>query len=234
VHDLSEAWLRHRRAGEHLADLEGLIDALSEQGDVVVPYLDPNARKDLVQLPPSSVPGKTPSVRVGEVVYNLRAALDYAVHLLSGRKRDSQFPVENDKNWFHARKTGRLPNGKRIKAFLKGVPPGCCDLIEAVQPCKGVRWTKRLATLSNEDKHRELTVLNAVSRKPFTRADFPALYPSPNLYPGPNVFPSAGYVKMHVDEPFEVALPDGTPVAEALQELKTQVGDLLKRLESCK
>src|SRR5215217_4622316 len=60
--------------------------------------------------PPESVEipagiGDRLSVRIGEHIYNLRAALDYLIYELSGHKRQTQFPVEKDRNSFNSRKT---------------------------------------------------------------------------------------------------------------------------------
>ena len=233
MHDLSEAWLRHSRADEHFTHLKCIVDRLCAQQKLFFRQTYSQSGDYNVQLPKTELPSDDPSIRTGEVIYNLRASLDYAVFVLSGRKDKTQFPIETCKEGFDARKTGRSSKGKPVTHFLNGVSGPCCDLIEAVQPYKGVHWTRILASLSNNDKHRELTALKAVSRQPFTRADIQALFPSNDLYPGTDVFPSSGYVEMNVEQPFDIALPQGTPIRETLQELKSEVADLLTRLQSC-
>lgn len=233
MHDLSGPWLRHRRAQEHVAHVQGLIAALREKGKVVLPSdSDVEGGDCVVKLAAAEEAGDDLGIRVGEAAYNFRAALDYAVHVMSGRERQSQFPIECKGERFDARKTGRLPDGKTIPAYLKGVGSGECDLIQAVQPYEGVDWTKRLGTLSNRDKHRELVVVNATSSKPFTREEIGGLYPSEDLYPSDNLYPSDGHVEMHVETPIDVALSDGVLVTEALQEIEVEVGALLTTLES--
>jgi hypothetical protein len=232
MHDLSGSWRRHQRAKEHVADIERLVSEFRNQGKVVLPPKSQlQAGQDAIKLPPADTPADDLAIRVGEATYNLRAALDYAVHTISGEQK-SQFPLDDRVDHFNARKTGRLPNGKRFPAYLKGVPKRECNLIEAVQPCKGVDWSRRLRELTNRDKHRDLVLINATSGEPFTREEIGALYPSPNLYPSASLFPSAGHVEMYGDATFDIALDDGAQVAEALQELEAEVGALLTRLES--
>lgn len=232
MHALSGSWLRHNRAQEHVADAERLVDALRDEKRVVLPAKSQlDAGQDILKLPPAETPADDLSIRVGEVVYNLRAALDYAVHAISGRERQSQFPLEDDENRFEARKTGRLPDGKDIAPFLKGVPNRECKLIKAIQPCNGIDWSRRLRELTNRDKHRDFVVVNATSGEPFTTTEIGALYPSPNLYPGANTFPSADHVEVRSNLPLDIALGDGAKVSFALRELEAEVGALLTRLE---
>src|SRR3954447_5367217 len=182
MHDLSGAHWRHRRAKEHVAHVKRLAESLRSEGKVVLP---PDAEAEsgdgLVELPAAENPGDDLRIRVGEAVYNFRAALDYSVHVASGGEGQSQFPIESKRERFEARKTGCLSDGKYLTPYLKGVGTREGELTKAVQPCEGVDWTRRLATLSNKDKHRELVVVNAISGQPFRRSDFPALYPSEDL-----------------------------------------------------
>jgi hypothetical protein len=208
-----------------------LIAEIRAEGKIVLPS-DSQLKggEETLNIPPGDTPESDLGIRIGETVYNLRTALDYAVHIISG-ERKSQFPLDDDCKNFEARKTGRLPNGKGFPAYLRGVPKREFDLIEAVQPCKGIDWSRRLRELSNRDKHRDFVVINATSGQPFTRKEIAALYPSPDLYPGDNVFPSAGQVEMHVEAPIDIAFADGIAVTKALDELKTKVGKLLLCLE---
>jgi hypothetical protein len=232
MHDLSDSWRRHARAKEHVAHVERLAETIRSEGKVVLPAdSDAESGKSLVQLPAGESAGDDFAVRVGEAIYNFRAALDYAVFAIARGKGYTQFPIENSKEGFEARKTGCLPNGDKVAPYLKPVPDRERDLIEAVQPYKGVDWTERLRAISNRDKHRELAVVNAISGQPFRRSDFPALYPSANLYPGANLFPSDGRVEMDVDAPIDIAFSDGVLVAEALKKIESEVGALLTALE---
>lgn len=233
MYDLGDCWRRHTRAKEHVADVERLAESIRDKGKIVLPSNDDAESGDrLVQLPASQSAVDDLSVRVGEAIYNFRAALDYAIYAIAGGKGKTQFPIEDLKENFQARETGRLPDGRERPAFLKHVPSRERDLIQAVQPYEGIDWTKLLRDISNRDKHRELTVVHAISHQPFKRSEVGALYPSPNLYPSSNLFPSSGHVEMHVDAPIDIAFADGILVTEALQEIESEVGALLTALES--
>jgi hypothetical protein len=185
----------------------------------------------VVQLPQAEAPRDDLAVRVGEAIHNFRASLDSAIYALSGGKGRTQFPIEDREENFEARKTGCLPNGEALAPFLKGVPDRERDLIQAVQPYEGVDWSRRVRTLSNRDKHRELIVVNAVSGEPFTRDEIDALYPSDDLYPGEDLYPSSGHVEMHAQAPIDIALSDGVLVSVALHEIEVEIGALLGALE---
>jgi hypothetical protein len=51
-------------------------------------------------------------------------------------KRESQFPIEDDRDNFNARKTGKHPSGHKVQAYLRGVSALQCQLTGAVQPYK--------------------------------------------------------------------------------------------------
>jgi hypothetical protein len=98
------------------------------------------------------------SILVGEVVYNLRAGLDYAIGQISllqtpdwqsSKPRRNQFPIESTAEGFRARRN----------TFLAGVSDGVANYIEGKQPYMNCDWTRRLAELSNLDKHNELVVV---------------------------------------------------------------------------
>jgi hypothetical protein len=97
----------------------------------------------------------TVAVILGEALYNFRAALDYAVGQASlkqtpvwpnKRSRRNQFPIESTPEGFRARR----------QSFLAGVGHGIASYIEGLQPYSKCEWTRRLADLSNLDKHNQL------------------------------------------------------------------------------
>jgi hypothetical protein len=231
MHDLGDSWRRHARAKEHVAHVERLAETIRSEGKIVLPAdSEAESGKSFVQLPAGESAGDDFAVRVGEAIYNFRAALDYAVFAIARGNGYTQFPIEDCEERFEARKTGCL-QGEEFAPYLKRIPDRERDLIEAVQPYKGVDWTKRLRAISNRDKHRELAIVNAISGQPFRRSDFSALYPSANLYPSENLFPSDGRVEMHVDAPIDIAFRDGVLVSEALKKIESEVGALLTALE---
>ena len=89
----------------------------------------------------------------GEALYHLRTSLEYlAYHLVWLDKgephRQSQFPiVSKAADW--------RPAARRIP----GLTGEHLDAIRNLQPFMGTTWTKDLAELSNEDKHRSALVL---------------------------------------------------------------------------
>jgi hypothetical protein len=87
----------------------------------------------------------------GQIVNGLRSALDYLIAALAeldhGRaKRKTQFPIESSAQGFLSRKP----------TYLQGLNPAHVACIEKLQPYNGCRWTKRMADLSNLDKHNAL------------------------------------------------------------------------------
>jgi hypothetical protein len=72
----------------------------------------------------------------------------------NGRPRRNQFPIEGTPTGFRARR----------QTFLAGVDDGIATYIEGLQPYSNCEWTRRLADLSNLDKHNRLVdVLQAVA-----------------------------------------------------------------------
>lgn len=139
MYDLGDSWRRHRRAQEHVADIEELVNSVRCQRKLVLASdTEVESGEKVLKLPPAESPSDDLGLRIGEAAYNFRAGLDYAVHIMSGRERKSQFPIEDNRERFESRKTGRLPNGKDIAPYLKGVGARECDLIKAVQPCEGI------------------------------------------------------------------------------------------------
>jgi hypothetical protein len=118
----------------------------------------------LVGWPDQPPPGI--GIATGEVLYNLRAALDYLVHqlviLATGEiNMRTQFPIEDTPDGFRSR---RHPNKQGRPNWLTGVDCAHCAAIEALQPYNGVDWTAFLRDISNEDKHRTIPVLGYVGQ----------------------------------------------------------------------
>jgi len=241
---LKQPKLRHDRAGEHLADIETMVKTVRSEHKIAIRQGDPDPPES-VEIPAGI--GDRLSVRIGEHIYNLRAALDYLIYELSGHKRQTQFPVEKDRNSFNSRKTGHNAAGKDVARYLHGVSTDHCRLIESVQPYvlapgdpdPRSSWTGLLQCLSNEDKHRQVVPLNGRTGQPITRQQvrqYPVVTVHPHYGGGGRVFlriitPPRTYVEIQVDFPVEVALPQGLPAYQALQELQTEVGALLALVE---
>jgi hypothetical protein len=154
--------LRIDRAEKRLGELKGELAAYKEANESCEIKVDGHAAS-MTGWPPQPPPEI--GITAGEVVYNLRAALDYLVFELAfrdsfGISQDeinmrTQFPIEDKPEGFKGRIDpikrrggGTLPN------WLTGVSPDHIAAIEELQPYRGVNWTKLLRDLSNEDKHR--------------------------------------------------------------------------------
>lgn len=119
--------------------------------------------------------GKFPcnwAVIIGEILHNLRSALDNAVHELSVREtgsevKGSEFPIFENKGLFSERKNNGDPKPGSGLYKIRGLNQKTIDCIKAVQPYNirkpsGNPHTKEIPILSllHEmniiDKHREL------------------------------------------------------------------------------
>jgi hypothetical protein len=168
------AELRVRRAGLHI---EGLYGQLQEWADAHVEVFQlqptPAGFKPVQAEPlPVEVLGEA-SVFIGDVLSNLRAALDYFVYVFAwvGNDfvpvRDTQFPIETSMDNFTGRITGKHPKTEKpMRQFLRCVPAQVVQRIRELQPCwdPPCEWTGYLRALSNPDKHQHLSTLSGSSR----------------------------------------------------------------------
>lgn len=151
--------VRLERAREHLTDfkerLESFwhndIDRVIDDGDSEIVYMLK------VELPTADCgwpvfPGvMVISVLIGEIINHLRSCLDYLVYGLvwldSKRfRKNSQFPIY--KSPYDFERYG-LPK-------IKGLSIEHVARIKELQPYNGCQWTRTVARLSNQDKHRQL------------------------------------------------------------------------------
>lgn len=218
-HFLDGAFERVKRTEKHLVDLNVEIRAFEEaQGEFRADKLNEeqieveHAKRGEVPLP---MPGQV-SILIGEIAYNLRAALDYLVYALavldSGVEQSgTQFPIEDTPDGFEARKK---------VGFLRGLNAAHIAGIERLQPYKGCDWTRLLRSLSNQDKHRHLTLLIRPKQMCFILSQTIAKT-------GPDTFET--YVDVQDRWAVtKVLLEDGSPIVETLQTLKSQVADTLE------
>src|SRR5437868_5186403 len=130
---LQGAFRRHARAREHLANLEGVIDQIETLGENGV-LAEQNPETGIFG-PAESILGPlrlTAGVLVGEIVHNLRAALDYLIYVMAESDAGSpqigtQFLIEDSPQGF----TGRSPG------YLKGISEEHVAVIRQFQPFKG-------------------------------------------------------------------------------------------------
>lgn len=173
-HPLEGAWTKADRAREHLETLQAEIAAHAAGPAVVVVRLEIAPRSDHYNLVVDAVP-EAPLIRwgvaVGDIVHNLRSALDHLAYQLVryGRCSDLsrremkqvQFPIHDTRSDFRESLTRRLP----------GVGLRQVGMIEREQPYKrynDVSFSplRRLRELSNADKHRVVTPIVFPTQEP--------------------------------------------------------------------
>ncbi len=166
------AFARVDRAGEHIGELRSIE---AQSGRWIGPTDAMPGGGSFAERPPAApgelqmssvemeirIPGHRDSVLIGEAVYNLRAALDYTVYALAcagagGHVSGTQFPVDDDRATFDARKSGKGADGQTVRRFLKHVPDGDVKELRKLQPFAGCTWPKTLTDLANPDKHTRL------------------------------------------------------------------------------
>jgi hypothetical protein len=230
AHSLDGAFRRVDRAREHLTDLKRRADSLrQDQEDAITfkvhPTLPDKVQAVITRLAPRHMLG----ILVGEVCYNLRAALDYLIfelaYLDSGQiQQGTQFPIDDKKEVF----VGSTPRR------LKGLSQAHIGQIEALQPYNRCDWTRTLRDISNPDKHRTLVSLQGDNTLDVVNADTQHLHllegvagtvrriHKPN---GEEV-----YVKFRVTTALQFL--DGTPILETLERVLAEVAQTIQSFES--
>jgi hypothetical protein len=221
-HLLRDAYLRVDRAGEHIAELDRVIEESAQQkATAVLVYTeeewDPKA---VVPDPPQAFAIlQRCAVVAGEVIYNMRAALDYLVYALAILDRPqvrfpekTQFPIDDSPEQFIGHRG----------SYLNGVSDVHATAIATLQPYYGCVWTRTLRSLSNRDKHRSLSLTTSwgsfvteVVRYPITSAEFGT---------------PVAEVHVKADQPLKVFLHEGGPeeqIVETLQILQSEVASVL-------
>ncbi len=224
-HPLDYSYERVRRAREHLIDLNVEISrTFQRQEDAAIAYFDPNPPYPLcAKLPPETFGDMRVGVLVGEICYNLRAALDYLVFQLarfdSGiEQKGTQFPIEDTPKGFrHRQKRG----------WLNGINPRHVAAIEGLQPYKGCDWTATLRDFSNPDKHQKLVGitghLGITAHDSRNNPRFGTTLGMVRRTP----HPIDGEVEVKLFFAHAVQFSDGTPIMETLEELCSQVSETL-------
>lgn len=219
-HPLADAYLRIDRAREHLEELKRHIAG----------YIEANEASSLIKVEGHTVsaiwPPQPPpmfGVRAGEIVYNLRAALDYLVYRLASLDagkiiETTQFPIEDTPEGFKRRRS----------RFLRGVNKAHVAAIEEFQPYKGVDWIWILRDLSNVDKHRAVHLAGYQSAG-LVRANIGGTEEQAKAFGGFRV--PGDDVAMYYPAPIYVAFSNGASVEEALQLLLTETSEVLKTFD---
>jgi hypothetical protein len=242
------AVVRLERGSEHLADIKLRLDRLRQSNpDRVVDEGDPDIVYIAQLRPPHDRYPMLPvsdvlmiSVVIGELIHNLRAALDYLIYGLAwiDSKRFhkmTQFPIYSCEDDFT----------RDGLTKLKGLSDEHIARIKELQPYNGCHWTRTLARLSNRDKHRELIKMFPVNN---FALQLGVRFPKPiesnaeatesEDWEVKLVDPPAFYkwclentVKVNLTLTGDVTLSDGTPIIDTLEILKSQVSNLLGEFE---
>jgi hypothetical protein len=145
------------RAAEHLQALNKEMRTFRERRSYSIgSHTDPDSGNYFLYASPRQIPAKLSAI-VGDVLCNLRPALDHLVFALaqldSGKAQDrTQFPICDSPKHFK----------RKRDTWLKGLSPDHITAIERLQPYPGRdsnAWLAVLRDLSNPDKHQELSVL---------------------------------------------------------------------------
>jgi hypothetical protein len=164
--------LKVDRAEQHLEEVKAHMAAYATEH----PYRAERARQPkgqrdiwLYRLRMLQQPDPMIAVIIGEILYDLRSALDHiAVGMAPrSRKRNAGFPVEmTDPSARDA--DGNLLNEERHRSFLskiEGIPQDAAAMIMYSQPYNRehseIETLALLNRLENADKHRELVALGA-------------------------------------------------------------------------
>ncbi len=94
-HLLADAYLRVERPAEHIAEAEKVIEATADEFvSATVSYTEEEWDVErLIPDPPDAFPAlRRIAILAGEVIYNLRAALDYLVFALAMQDSGPRFP----------------------------------------------------------------------------------------------------------------------------------------------
>jgi hypothetical protein len=173
MNHLDGAYKRVNRASKHLNDLKQEIKLFRQNkiNGISIDYQrirSPIKRNEFIYIRnarsrPIPVPQEF-SILIGEIIYNLRAALDYLVYELAcfDSKQEierTQFPIDNSPERFDTRSCEIKDKGR--DKYLRGVSPEHVAAIKRLQPFNGCQWTERLRDISNPDKHRQLTTIDS-------------------------------------------------------------------------
>ena len=244
---LFQSYLRVARAEQRFIDLSEVLEEFEKdiatellfKAEFYRETLSPDMEKLKAAWPTVSFVPEIALIYSGELVQNLRTALDYLVFLLCARDAGSeqegtQFLIEDGKGSVAARWGFDFHAPRR----LKGMKPKHVDMIENLQPYKGTYWTGRLRDLSNPDKHRHL--YEPVLAGPITFRRLP--HPSTEDAGLPcrilKAFgPSGEDVYVYIIAPLDVLIESDNsivlPAKSVFQDLLFKVPQTLELFESC-
>jgi hypothetical protein len=158
------------RADEHLKALNNEVAAfLQIRPYEVVTKKDIPAGNLCAQVIYQHAPPDLLLMLIGDVLHNLRSALDHLAWSLAGTRADSstEFPIFVDGTRFRATDGHGNPNWGSGLHKMHDMPTPAQNIIESLQPYKGVHGLPEseplwlLQQLGIEDKHRTLNLVAA-------------------------------------------------------------------------
>jgi hypothetical protein len=228
---LDGADLRVARGREHLSDIKDIVARVSERPPIVLAYGDPS-KGTFHPIQPLAPPLQL-SIRVGEMLYNLKAALDYILHVFlknaldHGKIAESRFESLEGKLQFPIKECEEKLATWR-KDWGEWLRKEQFELIEGAQPYGQGTWLRRLGNLYHHlDKHRELQPLQLLAELEGGR-----LIPIPISSEVPveeaERLAREKPVGVYQGGSFEVAFSDGAPVVETLEVIQSEVFALIE------
>jgi hypothetical protein len=239
IHPLQGAFDRLDRAEEHIAQFEVEQKAFGEayhNNLVIEPNREPPP--DFIARETATVgPSTLSAILLGEIVYNLRAAMDYLVFELAWKdagviQNGTQFPICDSKKNFD----GIAPKS------LVGLNAAHFAAIEGLQPYRGCHWAAVLRDISNPDKHRRLVRGSYAFRIHITswgNAAFKGMNAPAFRSKHRAIRPSGEEVDVHLttEAPIMISarMPGGNPkfvpVVMLIEQIKTGVRNTLRDFE---
>lgn len=172
---MAESWrLKLDRAQHHVLDLKREIAAYAKDDSYKLVPVDPRPKCHQhggtcwdYQLVMTRQPNPMVAVIAGDILFNVRSALDHlaVAMVLPQRKGKTSFPIEIEHIWErkNRRFVVRNPDGRRrFRTATEGMPDGAVAIIKSLQPYNAPRDERdqealyQLSRLNNADKHRQL------------------------------------------------------------------------------
>jgi len=212
---LDGAYERVNGARERLDDLCPEISAFAKvvEHDISLKYkkgiITINGRPVEAPIGTASFPANLPAPPkvgrlIGEVIQNLRIALDYLVYELAcfdskGIVEKTQFVIVDSESDF-----------RKNLWRLRGLTGEHIAMFQRLQPYTGCHWTRLLRDLSNPDKHRYLTAISHPVRFRIDTSNTDAIL-------------AGKPVDVHNYASIQIAFKNGPYVIESLHQLKLHV-----------
>lgn len=218
--------LKLQRADKHVSELETLIAGISERRPYpVTESFDPKGETWTYRLNlAGSVPPENVPVVLGDVLFNVRSALDHIVVAIAPAKfkRRAGFPICTVDPLL-TDESGAYRDADAARGWIsrtEGLPDDCVAVIRGMQPYEiaenrpepaKAHTLAILSALQNADKHRELIAVVSALKDAVLRIDGKAW----------NVDLGAGQPEPPF--PMDFALKDGAQLHAARRKMKVEI-----------